>query len=437
MQKRFLFLKSPILHSTKCLVQPTGTLQPSFKRSAYLSFGTVATSPVRLSLVFVLPALRATPPSLPRLRHYRMPGLYANYYMMVPEMPERTLEAIYTTLAQVHPPLWLLNTLSRLSEPYVMAYIDPDGEIHVIHQVCHHEASLVYPAPCYAGLYIGLVDESSEFGSSLAAIDEDFVGELQVDNVPSAAAVTAALANWDEPQMQVATDDDTGLVQMRYCILVLPLFVPDLLRMLAPGSVWPRDLWPMALHILACPTVLEACGQFVDWCRVTIAMGEGADNPLQGLDGDPVPVTVDECLGCAHLVVRHLDFPTLPAAPTAPTAAPTLLQPLVDALVAFGHANCDSDDAKEARCSMEAEDKVSPARIWETGIDSLLRLCQVPDMTLLPPVWAQLAKAGIKHGHRADAVFWMPPLMSLQPLTPSHSQQSDGRSSAPSWHARS
>jgi hypothetical protein len=191
-----------------------------------------------------------------------MPGLYANFYTMVPEMPERTLEAIYTTLAQVHLPLWLLNTLSRLSEPYVMAYI--------IHQVCCHEASLVYPTPCYAG-----VDESSEFGSSLAAIDEDFVGELQVDNVPSAAAVTAALANWDEPQMQVATDNDTGLVQTCYCILLLHLFVPDLLQMLARGSVWPRDLWPTSLHILACPTVLEACGQFVDWCRVAITMGEG------------------------------------------------------------------------------------------------------------------------------------------------------------------
>jgi hypothetical protein len=114
----------------------------------------------------------------------------------------------------------------------------------------------------------------------------------------------------------------------------------------------------------------------------------------------------------------------LPAAPTAPTAAPTLLQPLVDAMVAFGHANRDSDDAKEARCSVEAEDKVLPARIWETGINSLLRLCQVPDMTFLPPVWAQLAKAGIKHGHRVDAVFWMPPLGSLQPLTPYHSQLS-------------
>jgi hypothetical protein len=326
-----------------------------------------------------------------------MPNLYADFYTALPEMPDRTLEAIYTTLAQVHPPLWLLNTLSRLSEPYVMAYIGPDGEIHVIHRICRHEASLEYPAPRYAGLYIGLVDETSEFGSSLAAIDEDFLGELRVDDVPSAAAVTTALANRDEPQMQVAADADAGLVQTRFCVLVPPPFVPELLRMLAQGSVWPRDLWPTALHILGRPTVLEACGQFVDWCRVAIAMGEGADNPLRGLDGDPVPVTVDECLGRARMVVRHLDFPTLPA---APTAAPTLLQPLVDAMVAFGHANRDRDDEKEARRVAEAADKVSPARIWETGIDSLLRLCQVTDVTLLPPIWAQLAKAGIKHGRR-------------------------------------
>jgi hypothetical protein len=125
-------------------------------------------------------------------------------------------------------------------------HVGPDGEIHIIHWVCHHKMSLEYPAPHYAGLFISLVDKSSKFGSTLAAIDKDFVGELLVEDVPSPDTITAALANQDGPQLQVAADVDAGHVLTCFFVLVPPPFVPDLLRMLARGPVWPRDLWSMA-----------------------------------------------------------------------------------------------------------------------------------------------------------------------------------------------
>jgi hypothetical protein len=52
-----------------------------------------------------------------------MPGLNADFYRAVQSMSKRTLEAIYAMLAQDHTLLWLLNTLSCLLAPYVMAYM--------------------------------------------------------------------------------------------------------------------------------------------------------------------------------------------------------------------------------------------------------------------------------------------------------------------------
>jgi hypothetical protein len=89
-------------------------------------------------------------------------------------------------------------------------------------------------------------------------------------------------------------------------------------------------------------------------------MTAGEANPLRSIDGAPAPVTHEDALGNTHMVVRDLDFP--PA--TAPILPAMALQPIVDAMMTLGNAS--------------RQEKVAPATIWESGIASLYRVCQVP-----------------------------------------------------------
>jgi hypothetical protein len=71
---------------------------------------------------------------------------YANFYAARPPIQERVVQAQYATLARNHTAAWLLGAVSRPSEPVVMAYLGRDSEIHVIHRVVEHVASLKYPS---------------------------------------------------------------------------------------------------------------------------------------------------------------------------------------------------------------------------------------------------------------------------------------------------
>jgi hypothetical protein len=329
-----------------------------------------------------------------------MPYRYTDFYKARPPVRERAVRAAYATLAGNLEPARLLSMVSQLSEPVVMAYLGPDDEIHVIHRIQEHLASLEHPAPRYEGKFIGLLDEVGDFGASLGVIDHMFFLELAQSDVPSAAAITAALATAGPGnQLTVAPDDAALQVTVRFGVMVPPPFVAELLFSLAKGPVRPRAFWTIAARIAADPPVMAACSSFVDWCRVAVAMGAGEANPLRGIDGAPAPVAVDDALGKARMVVRDLDFP--PTAAPAPVAAPILpaaaLQPIVDAMMALGNASRERDAEKEDLRYAEAQEKVAPATIWESGIASLYRMCQAQDDTGLPPFWARLAKTGLKH----------------------------------------
>jgi hypothetical protein len=69
-----------------------------------------------------------------------------------------------------------------------------DSEIHIIHWIVEHVASLEYPTPCFEGNFIGLMDKVGEFGNNLWAINGVFFEEVVVDSVHSAEAVAMALA---------------------------------------------------------------------------------------------------------------------------------------------------------------------------------------------------------------------------------------------------
>jgi hypothetical protein len=173
-----------------------------------------------------------------------------------------------------------------------------------------------------------------------------FFSELVQTDVPSAAAITAALASTAVGnQLAVAANDAASPVTVRFGVMVAPPFIAELLHSLARGPVRPRAFWTIAARIVVNQPVMAACGSFVDWCRIAVTMGAGKANPLCGIDGAPAPMAHDDALGQAHMVVRGLDFP--PAAAPAPAAVPTLpaavFQPIVDAMMACGNASRKRD----------------------------------------------------------------------------------------------
>jgi hypothetical protein len=50
-------------------------------------------------------------------------------------------------------------------------------------------------------------------------------------------------------------------------------------------------------------------------------------------------------------------------------------QPIVDAMIALGNASREHDAAKEDLRYAEAQEKVAPSTIWESGIGSLWHIC--------------------------------------------------------------
>jgi hypothetical protein len=107
-------------------------------------------------------------------------------------------------------------------------------------------------------------------------------------------------------------------------------------------------------------------------------MGGGTDNPFGNPDCAPLPVTmVDAALGAQRGAIRDSDFPPTVTAAAAPAIAATALQPMVDAMVAMGVAT----RCRRPMCGNQAS---APSGAYDA----------------LPPVWAQMARVGIKHSRR-------------------------------------
>jgi hypothetical protein len=214
-----------------------------------------------------------------------MPARYANFYADLAAPTHRENAATFAhTAPGAQLPGWLLSAFANLTEYHVLAYLGDDDEVHFIHRLCRHRASMRYPTTRFDGAYVGIIDEINAFGGALGAIDWSFFDEVGVDDTPGAAAITAALVGETDGQLAtVPTDAAAARVVTRVGTLVPPFLVPELLRTLEHGSLTPRALWDVAVDLATHPNLYAACEPFVTWCRVAVAMGVGAANPLRSV----------------------------------------------------------------------------------------------------------------------------------------------------------
>jgi hypothetical protein len=126
-----------------------------------------------------------------------------------------------------------------------------------------------------------------------------------------------------------------------------------------------------AQHVVDHPVCSGSCLAFVDWCRVAVAGGIGAINPLRNTAGVPTFCCVDAALGHSRQAIRLQDFPQLSGAAAMMAAAtPTAFQPIVEALAAIRTDNQTRADSIVTERAATVAAKASPARYFQGGRDS-------------------------------------------------------------------
>jgi hypothetical protein len=177
-------------------------------------------------------------------------------------------------------------------------------------------------------------------------------------------------------------------------------------------SLPPDFFWNLAQHVVDHPVRSGNCLAFVDWCRVAVAGGIGAINPLRNAARVPTFCCVDAALGHSHQAIRLQDLPQLlGAAAMMAAATPTAFQPIVEALAAIRTDHQTRADSVVMERAATVAAKASPARNFKAAVTRLLRICHVLDETQLPPIWSDLVAAGSKDFCRVfDAAAPEPPV---------------------------
>jgi hypothetical protein len=241
---------------------------------------------------------------------------YAEFYDGLPDTYHGEYASIYagTAPAAITAPV-LLSALAQATSTHVLAYLGQDGNIHVVHRLDQLRPNLTVPGGPNINGFFGIQDEINEFGGNVVQVTDAFLAAITVQNVPSAGDVEAAItAGPTLRQVTVANPQATSNVDTRYAVVVPPPYVAQILRHMATGTIAPTGFWNLAQHVVDHPVRSGSCLAFVDWCRVAVAGGIGATNPLRNAAGVPTFCCVDAALGHSRQAIRLQDFPQLSGA---------------------------------------------------------------------------------------------------------------------------
>jgi hypothetical protein len=298
----------------------------------------------------------------------------------------------------------------------VFAILGSNNCIYLFHRLARHTTPLGVPRSTAENRVVAIQGNLTSVGANYVTVPTVFFSAIDATGVPTADDINTGLDN-DTAQEQLATQAGGDRVITRRAMLVPPPYVPAFFKRLARGPITPRSLWDLAERIQQRRSVSVSCRVFIDWCRVVVAGGVGEDNPLRSTaaTGFPSVIIVDDPLSQSRAAMMAADFP-----PPVSAAAP--MQPLVDMIGGLRADNARWEERKQRQKDMEAATKSSPAHRWPTSVHRLLRICQVDDKRDLPPVWAALCSAGVKHDRMTLASFCLEPgtdvEATLRPFVP-------------------
>ena len=204
--------------------------------------------------------------------------------------------------------------------------------------------------------------------------------------VATSATIEAALAA--DPNLQIlgpynAQDAGTTLIRCRRSIYLPPKYVP----LMITGPVTPRLAWEMLRGQIVIDGIEEDCKPLIQWLQLALT-GQVNDPNLSVLDTvHPTAPVADATLMEHRRRILIQDFPAL----GEPARANQ--QNLIAEKVGLLTTVIQQENVAAARRREEDSAKTIATLVGETGVQQLLRLCQVGTEAALPQIWSSLSNA--------------------------------------------
>jgi hypothetical protein len=342
-----------------------------------------------------------------------------------------TVFRLFNAVAQIDTPATIVQHVAT-DEDMKLAFVhlDPLGYVRVVHRIRRLAPQAGIPDP-QNNLCIGLLGDVYRAGANFVELPPTaFHRTTPLERIPTPATLATMLeARPDATQFTVPADTPAeGLqpVRSRFLMLIPPMLVGKVLyASISPGGLNPRQLWTeIAAPLYEDDFYRNDCTPFFDWCRIAVAGGERANNPLQS--PFPTPVDPGDRLDRERFAMLRRELPRLfdptPSAPPPNFVLPPVTLPEAN----FGQIvevlqNLHSDYVTRADAATACEEirrdrpppVITPLARWDEALDDLLLICQVANADQLPPLWAAMARQGVKldrrtlqtHVNRKDARY--------------------------------
>lgn len=211
--------------------------------------------------------------------------LYSEWYTNGPAPNVATYPATFAAYAPPGPPAVniLYHAAASLPTRNAYCYLGAGGVVEVVHRIAIHAPDLALPSPADT-CAVGILNERTPGGANYVLVPREFFHVVQANHVRSPTDIAALLAaDGATIQFPAAAQGDPNVTQVdtRRGMLIPHAFVGRFLERRAAGQLTIRFLWEQYIAPeLASGGVPVEFTPFLDWCRVAISAGAGANNPL-------------------------------------------------------------------------------------------------------------------------------------------------------------
>jgi hypothetical protein len=202
--------------------------------------------------------------------------------------------------------------------------------------------------------------------------------------VPTAAVIDTTLAGDVNATILgpfTQADADTELIRVRRCCYVPPKYIHFFLANPLP----PREAWEQVRGQIVVDTNEADCIALIDFFRAALVRSQANQPPVLEVALPTAPLADATLLNHRRRHVLERDFPALNR------ALPTLQQNQI--ATQLGVLVQENRTAREAAQLQKEVDKNKPlsSLLGEEGVATLLRIANVANELLLPPIWRRLA----------------------------------------------
>jgi hypothetical protein len=263
------------------------------------------------------------------------------------------------------------------------------GMIHGVHTVSKYHPRFGFPATGWDGqLFASIQDVVGNQITSTIQIPNDAFSRTANFRVPSGQLIDAEFAA--DPQLAtlgpyVAGDADTEIITSRNMVGIPHRYM----RHFIPGPLTPRQAWEIVAADIIANGHEAACDSLIKYLRLALTLGAAQDtaSPLNRGPFD-VPLADDKLIRHRTALIQH-KLPGLNQTPTM--AAGQAIATSISELATEQRANRQDMADRHAQTTQKTVDDY-----YGAYLHPLLRLCNVPNVAGLPPIYQAMADHGRK-----------------------------------------